>query len=373
MTAGGLLALLSALAFGAIAPLVQRFGREGGPFVTAALLYGGAALFSGAALLAGARGERSSRDRARLRSSDLPRLVVVAMLGAVVAPVALAWGLQRTDGVTASLLLNLEAVFTVLLARALWAEPIGARVGSALLAMTAGGGMLLASSATTGGAAEGAAATAHAAGHGAMGVLALLAATLAWAADNTVGKPLADREASAVVFAKGAIGAGASAAIALLLHEPAPALADAAALVACGAIGVGASLVLYLRAQRRIGAARTGSIFAAAPFVGAAIAWALGQRAAGASTAVAGALFLVGLWLHLTERHEHSHSHEAIAHSHAHSHDDPHHHHSHAGLVVPLGAHGGEASEREHTHEHRHEGTTHSHPHGLDEHHRHRH
>jgi drug/metabolite transporter (DMT)-like permease len=351
MAAGGALALASAVAFGATTPFVQRFGQGIGPFTTAALLYLGAAVFSGAASALA----RTRREPIPLRAADAPRLVAVAALGAVVAPVALAWGLQRTSGVAASLLLNLEAVFTVLLARVMWAEPIGGRAAAALAAMTAGGGLIVAHAWGEW--------TAPAAGWGS---LAVALATLAWAADNTVGRPLADRDPSRVVLAKGALGAAASAVLALALREPLPALVPAAALAGCGALGYGASLALYLRAQRAIGAARTGSIFAAAPFVGAVLAWSLGQRAAGWPTLAASLLFVAGLWLHLTERHEHPHTHEAFAHSHAHSHDpskrDGHHEHVHD--VFPMG---------EHTHWHRHEPTTHAHPHGLDEHHRHRH
>jgi hypothetical protein len=103
-------------------------------------------------------------------------------------------------------------------------------------------------------------------------------------------------------------------------------------------------------------------VFAAAPFVGAAVAWALGQRAGGWATLAAGALCAFATWLHATERHAHEHTHESLEHAHAHQHDDGHHAHAHD--VVPAG---------EHTHAHRHDATTHAHPHGLDLHHRHRH
>jgi drug/metabolite transporter (DMT)-like permease len=341
MGAGGVLALASAAAFGATTPMVQRFGRGLGPFTTAALLYGGAALFSAL--------PRAQRERERLRRSDLPRLVLVASLGAVVAPVALAWGLQRTSGVSASLLLNLEAVFTVLLARALWSEPIGARAAGALVAMTAGGAVLVVTAPSSRASAG-------------WGALAVVGATLAWAADNAVGRPLADRDPTRVVLAKGVLGATASAALGVAFGEAPPASQAAVGLALCGALGYGASLALYLRAQREIGAARTGSIFSVAPFVGAAIAWAIGQGSAGLATLAAGGLFVGGLWLHLTERHDHVHTHGAVEHDHAHSHGDLHHDHGHD--VYPSG---------EHSHPHRHDPTTHVHPHGLDLHHRHRH
>ena len=65
---GGLLALLAALLFGLSTPLVQHFGRGLGAFATAALLYAGAALV-GLAL------RQPATREARLRRSDMPRLL----------------------------------------------------------------------------------------------------------------------------------------------------------------------------------------------------------------------------------------------------------------------------------------------------------
>ncbi len=340
MLAGVGLALASAVSFGATTPLVQRLGHGVGPFVTAALLYGGAALFS-------AFSWRPHAARPLL-ACDVPRVSAVAVLGAVVGPVALVWGLQRTSGVTASLLLNLEALFTVLLARAIWAEPIGARVGVALLATTAGGVLLVST---------GSALSAEAR----WGTLAVLGATLAWAADNTVGRPLADRDPARVILAKSVLGAAASLVLARAIGEAWPTWPSALSLAACGAVGYGLSLRLYLLAQRATGAARTGSIFAVAPFAGALVAVAMGQRGAGLATAVAGALCAIGVLLHATETHGHTHTHEAVDHTHPHRHDDHHHVHSHLDPA------------KEHTHPHHHEQATHTHPHGFDEDHRHRH
>ena len=262
---------------------------------------------------------------------------------------ALAWGLQRTSGVIASLMLNIEALFTVLLARWLWREPIGPRVALALAAMLGGGACLVAG------------------GHAASvevgwGALAVAVATFAWAADSVIGRPLADRDATQVVFSKALLGAATSFALGRIVGEKWPTASAVVSLAACGAIGYGASLHLYLRAQRLVGAARTGSVFAAAPFLGAALAWALGERPAGISTALGGLLCAIGVLLHLTESHEHEHSHEAIEHEHSHRHDDGHHDHHHDSL--PRG---------EHSHSHRHEPISHAHAHGPDLHHRHGH
>src|SRR5258706_3319934 len=150
----------------------------------------------------------------------------------------------------------------------------------------------------------------------ALGVAAVAWATLAWGADTTLTRALAERDPLEVVAGRGLLGAACTGIAALAWEEAGPSLVAVVALLACGATGYGASLRLYLLAQRRIGAARTGSVFALAPFIGAALAFALGDRTPGPWTIAAAALFGLGVVLHATERPEHGHVHEAIEHEH---------------------------------------------------------
>lgn len=339
---GGLTALAAALLFGLSTPLVQRFGVGIGPFATAALLYAGAAL-TGALL------RRPVAREAAPRAADAPRLVAMALFGAVLGPVALAWGLQRTSAASASLMLTLEAVFTAAFAWIGHRETLDRRVGAALGLLTLGGMCLVADRA----------------GDGVpqwAGLLAVLAATAAWGLDNTLSRGVADRDPGRVVMLKGALGAALGAGLAAAWHEPLPAWGAAAALLAIGASGYGLSLRLYLLAQRAFGAARTGSVFAFAPFAGAAFAVVLGDRAGGAWMAVGAVLMAAGIVLHLAERHAHPHEHEPLEHEHAHDHGDGHHAHRHEPM--PDGPH---------SHAHRHEPVRHAHAHVPDEHHAHRH
>src|SRR5437588_4664411 len=115
MRRGVMIAIAAAIAFGATTPVVAWAGAWVGPLATACLLYVGTAASS---LVGVARG-------ARLRRGDVPRVVAVAIAGAAIAPSLLAWGLHRAGATVGSLLLNLEAVFTVMLARAVHREPIG--------------------------------------------------------------------------------------------------------------------------------------------------------------------------------------------------------------------------------------------------------
>lgn len=343
---GALLALLAATLFGLSTPFVQRLGAGLGAFTTAALLYAGAAL-CGAAL------RRPASREAAVRRADLPRLAAMAGFGAVLGPVALAWGLQHTSGASASLMLTLEAVFTALLARLLYQEALGTRVRWALVLMLAGGVTLVLD--------RGAAGPVQL-----LGVLAVLAATAAWGVDNTLSRSLADRDPGQVVLAKALLGALASVALAMSLGEPLPGLSVALGLLAVGATGYGLSLRFYLLAQRSFGATRTGSVFSLAPFIGALGALLLGERLPGLLMLLGGLLMLAGVLLHLAEHHAHEHQHEPLEHEHAHRHDDGHHAHSHPpGEGPPPG--------ESHSHPHRHEAVRHTHEHTPDLHHGHVH
>jgi drug/metabolite transporter (DMT)-like permease len=339
---GAALALLAAALFGISTPLVQRAGSDVGPFATAALLYGGAALL-------GALLRRPSAREAAVRREDLGRLALMTVFGAAIGPVALAWGLQHTSATSASLILVLEAVFTAVLARALYHEMMDRRVWTGMLFLLVGGIVLVLDRGRRGSVEL-------------LGLIAVVAATAAWGVDNTLSRKLAERDPGQVVLGKSVLGALATAVLALVAAEPVPGWGAATALLVIGATGYGLSLRLYLLAQREFGAARTGSVFAFAPFIGAFVAILLGDRALSVGMAAGGAFMLAGVALHLTESHAHEHEHEAIEHEHAHTHDDAHHQHLHDPM--PAGCH---------SHRHRHEQMRHAHPHAPDMHHAHRH
>ena len=246
-------------------------------------------------------------------------------------------------------MLTLEALFTAVLAWRLYRETLGGRVWTAMVLLLAGGLVLVLDQGRTGGAQL-------------WGLLAVLLATAAWGVDNALSRALAERDPGQVVMVKALLGATATSALAAAFGEPLPSALAAMALFAIGASGYGLSLRFYLLAQRAFGAARTGSVFAFAPFIGAALAVALGDRSASGLMALGGVLMLAGVVLHLAESHGHEHQHDALEHEHAHRHDDGHHGHLHE--PAPVGPH---------SHSHRHEPLQHVHAHVPDAHHAHRH
>jgi drug/metabolite transporter (DMT)-like permease len=343
MKRAALAALAAAALFGAGAPVAKRLLAEVAPSMLAALLYAGAGLM---ALPFAARTWR--RREAPLRGGDVPLLAGVVAFGGVAGPLLLMAGLARTSASVASLLLNLESVFTVAIAVLAFHEWIGRR-GLAALAVVVAGCAL--STFVAGGQT-----------HGWVGPLAVAAACLAWAIDNNLTQRLSLRDPLAVVAVKGLGAAPVALLIARLSGAAWPSPTALAGGLALGALSYGLSLALYVRATRALGAARTGVLFAAAPFLGAALAVPIAGDSPSLRLAAAALLTAGGVALLLAEQHDHAHSHEALDHEHMHVHDE-HHQHVHQG---------GEGPEP-HSHMHHHDPLTHAHPHASDAHHRHKH
>src|SRR5471030_1313985 len=108
------LALGAAALFGLSTPLAKVLVGSSHPQLIAGLLYLGSGVGLGLYWLS-ARSRRHDNETPLTRG-DLPWLAGAIVAGGIVAPVLLMLGLFRTEASGASLLLNLEGVFTALLA-----------------------------------------------------------------------------------------------------------------------------------------------------------------------------------------------------------------------------------------------------------------
>lgn len=337
--------MLAAALFGASTPLAKLLVNEVPPPLLGGLLYLGSGVGLGIARLIRDRGWSSSG----LCTGDWRWLLSAIVFGGVLGPVLLMIGLQSTSASTASLLLNLEAVLTALLAWMAFREHTHRRVIIGMLAIVVGGVLLSLPDAS-------------AVNHEWQGSLAIALACLCWAIDNNLTRKVSSSDAMFIASVKGLVAGSVNCAFALALGLHWPAAPTALAAMGIGLLGYGASLVLFVLALRGLGTARTGAYFSTAPFIGAALALLMGD-AASTHFWPAGALMALGVWLHLTETHDHEHTHELLEHTHRHTHDE-HHQHDHE-----IDWDGTEP----HTHAHRHEPVTHKHPHYPDIHHRHSH
>ena len=343
-----LYALASATLFGISTPAAKVLLGAIDPAVLAGLLYSGAGMGIGLLRRLTPRVLAPARQ-APLQRNDIPWLAGAIAAGGVIGPLLLMFGLARTDAATASLLLSFEGAATALMAWFVFGENFDRRVALGMLCLVAGA-VILSWSGTP-------------ALPNIIGPLAILFACLAWGLDNNLTRKTSLADPLQITELKGLTAGPANILIGLCAGAPIPwSLALLLALVT-GFVGYGLSLALYIRALRDLGAARASAYFSIAPFVGAFVSiLALGDNITFALFA-AGALMGLGVWLHVTERHEHEHVHELTAHVHSHVHDE-HHRHEH-GTDDPAG--------EPHTHWHQHDRLTHTHPHTPDMHHGHRH
>ena len=131
-------ALLAAALFGASTPFAKLLVGEMSPWLLAGLLYLGSGLGLAVARLVRDRGWRPSG----LAEGEWPWLLGAIFFGGVLGPLALMFGLTRTSGSAASLLLNLEAVLTAVIAWVVFKENADRRIVLGMLAIVAGGAVL---------------------------------------------------------------------------------------------------------------------------------------------------------------------------------------------------------------------------------------
>ncbi len=346
---GPLLALGAAALFGISTPFGKILLSEMSPQWLGGLLClgsgGGLALW----MLLRRLLNRPVRQEAALTRKDLPLMSAATLIGGVFAPVLLAVGLDHTPASTASLLLNIEGVFTALIAWFVFHEHFDRRIFLGMLAILLGSAILSWQGQPGGGIPWNA--------------LGIAGACLCWAIDNNLTRKISAADPVQITALKGVVSGSVNVGIALLVSQKLPPWSAIAQASVLGFFSYGLSLVCFVLALRHLGTARTGAYFSTAPFLGSAIALSLAWQLPTALFWLAAALMAAGVLLHLTEEHNHLHRHEAMEHEHLHVHD-AHHQHEHLPSDPP-----GEP----HSHWHRHEVLEHSHPHFPDIHHQHPH
>ncbi|MGH8325835.1 MAG: DMT family transporter, partial [Steroidobacteraceae bacterium] len=237
-------ALAAAVLFGASTPLAKQLLQDASPMLLAGLLY----LGSGIGLSAG----RLLRDRGWSTPALSPaewRWVLLAIgFGGVLGPLLLMSGLARMAAASASLLLNLEAVLTALLAWIVFRENNDRRVVLGMALIVAGAAALCG----RGGA--------LASGSG-WGASLIALACLCWALDNNLTRKASASDAVFLAALKGIAAGVVNTGLALLLGERLPGPTGTAEAMMLGLLGYGVSLVLFVLALRGLGAARTGAYF----------------------------------------------------------------------------------------------------------------
>lgn len=339
-------AILAALLYGISAPASKLLLKELSPTMMAALLYLGAGLgmlFINIFLTIGG----VEKSEARMTKKDLPFIIGMILLD-IAAPILLMMGLKTTHSANASLLNNFEIVATAIIAMLLFRESVGKRMWLAIGLITLSS--LLLSIGESGSLSF------------SMGSIFVILACISWGFENNCTRMLSLKDPLQIVVIKG-FGSGFGALIIAYFTRGMSYQTTFVILALClGFVAYGLSIYFYIRAQRTLGAARTSTYYAAAPFIGVLVSWLVLKENLGTMFLIALGIMIIGNYFAVTEKHKHTHHHPELAHDHKHSHDDAHHTHSHDYLV-----------KGEHSHLHVHEPDTHRHAHTPDLHHTHTH
>lgn len=340
-----LMALLAAAAFGASTPLAKLLLGNISPWALASLLYLGSGI--GLGIIALLR-KKDGSGEAQLSRSDLPWLAGTVFFGGVLGPILLLLGLSSTDAASASLLLNLEAVFTLVLAWIVFKEHVDARLFIGAIAIVAGA-LLLSWQGES--------------GRFSAGFILIALACLSWGIDNNLTRKISAVDPFVLASIKGVVAGSVNGVLAFAMGAALPGAIPLAGAMALGFVSYGLGLVLFILALRHLGTARAGAYYGTAPFIGALAAAALIGDSLTPTIIFAGLLMAFGAWLHLSERHSHAHDHALLDHAHRHVHDE-HHQHEHCP---------DDPKSEPHSHAHHHAPLVHAHAHWPDLHHRHRH
>lgn len=345
--------LLAAILFGATAPLAKLLLADIGPVMLAGLLYlgcgTGLALYKVISVISV---PAHHHPEAPLTRPDIPWICGAVLAGGVLGPILLMIGLSSIPAATASLLLNCELVMTAGIAFFFFHEHVGKRLTAAIILIIIAGTLL---SLDPGGI------TAIS-----FGALAVVAACFFWGLDNNLTSRIASKDPVMITVIKGICAGCISLLIAFSGNASVPSLTPAVYAMILGFFGYGLSIVLFIYTLRGAGAARAGSAFATAPFIGAILSLALFPGFPDILFWLSFVFMIAAIWLILSEHHLHLHTHWQVIHEHRHMHGDAHHVHLHENEKNgnPV---------KDHTHRHVHEPVTHEHSHTPDIHHRHSH
>lgn len=340
-------AIFSALLFGCGTPLLKLMVNDISPVLLAGIIY----FFSGLILfLFFLIGRKRKKSDEGIHLKDLGSFSGSILFGGILGPVLLMTGLLTIGGSSASLLLNLEGVFTALIAWFVFKENFDKKIviGMALILL---GGVLLSieNSVLIG---------------SFIGILSIMGACLCWAIDNNLTQKLSTQNLFLISSIKGLVAGTVNIMIAFIIGQTIDNFNLIIPTITIGFFSYGISLVLFVYSLRHIGTARTSAYFSSAPFFGAILSILIFNEPITLSILSAGLLMIIGIYFHISENHGHEHIHEFIQHSHSHNHIDEHHFHNHVQRI---------STDETHTHTHIHEPFTHQHAHFPDIHHRHGH
>lgn len=246
-------ALLAAILYAINSPFSKLLLTEVSETFMAAFLYLGAGLglfIMGIIQRVSGKAEKEKP----LTRKELPYTIAMVVLD-IAAPIFLMIGLKSTTAANASLLNNFEIVATSLIALMIFKETISKRLWIAIALVTLSSAILsfedMSSLSFS------------------LGSVFVLLACVCWGFENNCTRCLSSKNPLEIVVIKG-FGSGlGSLIIAFVLGDSLPNFIYIILALLLGFVAYGLSIYFYIYAQRDLGAAKTSTYYAVAPFIGA--------------------------------------------------------------------------------------------------------
>lgn len=221
-----------------------------------------------------------------LTKKELPYTVAMVVLD-IAAPIFLMFGLLHTTAANASLLNNFEIVATSVIALVIFKEAISKRLWLAIGLVTLSSMILSFEDVSS--------------LDFSFGSILVLLACICWGLENNCTRNLSSKNPLEIVVIKG-FGSGFGAmAIAFATGESLPSFVYILMALLLGFVAYGLSIYFYIYAQRDLGAAKTSTYYAAAPFVGAGLSLLIFRQLPSVTFIVALVIMAVGTYFASTE------------------------------------------------------------------------
>ena len=196
----------------------------------------------------------------RLSKADMPYTVGMVLLD-ILAPILLMIGVKLATAANASLLGNFEIVATTVIALLIFKEKVSKKLWAAI-------GLITLSSIILSFGGEGSFSFS-------VGSLFVLGATACWGLENNCTRSISEKSTYQIVTIKGLCSGTGSFIIALVIGEKLPNMKYTLPVLLLGFVAYGLSIFTYIRAQKKLGAAKTSAYYAIAPFIGAFLSFVL--------------------------------------------------------------------------------------------------
>jgi drug/metabolite transporter (DMT)-like permease len=291
---GYVAAVVSAILFGVSSTLNKIALENVNPTVIAGMIYFVAGVFLFAIHLSPLCKKilaklDSSKTETKITNKDYKTLAFVIICGSIIAPLLLLNGLSQSTAINASLLLNAESLFTVVIAFIFLNERCAKREYIGILMLLVGVIFV-----TTNGAFHKLSLTENVIGN-----LLIMGACLFWGIDNNLSKFLSrKRDIIMVTGLKCFIGGLALLSISFLLgFSFSIPLISLPYILFVGAFSIAFSILFFLFALRKIGSMRTGVIFSLSSLFGAVLAYVVLRESFTIIQLIAGSVMILGIYV----------------------------------------------------------------------------